>query len=86
MQQNHIKLPHFAALQTNILICKLHDLSRKMQFIVSNCQVKQLHSFNQVNSMTPSINLSEYLYEIAIVKTEWETSREGGRERKRVTD
>jgi hypothetical protein len=85
VQQNHIKLPHFAALQTNILICKLHELCQKMQFIVSNCQVKQLHSFNQVNSMTPSIKLSEYLYEIATGEN-GEGNKQRGREREKGSD
>jgi hypothetical protein len=36
----------------------------KSFIIVSNPQVKQLHSFNQVYSMIPSIKSAEYLCEI----------------------
>jgi hypothetical protein len=39
-------------------------LNYKQLTIVSNPQLKQLHLFNEVDSMILSIKLAEYLYEI----------------------
>ncbi len=41
--------------------------------------------FNQVNSMTPSKNLSQYLYEIAIVENRV-GKKQRGREREKGSD
>ncbi len=62
-------------------------LNFKQLTIVSHPRVKQLNSFNQVDSMILSIKLAEYLYEITTGENRvGSKQRERGRERKRAVD
>jgi hypothetical protein len=48
------------------------------QTIVSNPQVKQPFTFNQIYSMIPPHKLAEFLYEITTGEAEWGVDRRGG--------